>query len=277
MKKRTLVPDYIYSARTSEEILPFFEQEYYKQADRYDNYIHESEEHLRMTGRIAHVFFKTLREKWSLTQNDDMVSSLGNEKYEWKFVKPLLNEKSVIYAFGAGTDISFETQLIDEVGCDVYCFDPTPQAVEYVVPIARENPKLLFHPVGALAVDGVAKFYKPTAVGAGSLSSENLQHGSIYMEAPVKRLRTLMNQFKHKRIDYLKIDIEGAEHGVLDDMLFAELDVTQIGVEFDQPIPPWRIEKTIHKLMLANYELLSVWGLNCLFVKRDAVAGLMTD
>ena len=49
---------------------------------------------------------------------------------------------------------------------------------------------------------------------------------------PVERVRTIMKRLLHEKIDLLKLDIEGAEYGVLRDMLDIGILPTQILVEF---------------------------------------------
>lgn len=81
-----------------------------------------------------------------------------------------------------------------------------------------------------------------------------------------------MRRSRPQKIDYLKIDVEGAEHGVIQDMLFSGIEPDQVAVEFDMPLPPWIVEKTIWALLLAGYELVEIWSFNCLFVKKSLLA-----
>ena len=94
----------------------------------------------------------------------------------------------------------------------------------------------------------------------------NLHFGDAYIEAPVLRLTTITRRLTHDHVDLLKIDVEGAEYDVIDDMLFSGLRVDQFAVEFDQPSPPWRTERFIAKLHGAGYHLIDVSGLNCLLI-----------
>ena len=40
-----------------------------------------------------------------------------------------INEKSIIYSFGIGEDISFDLSLIKEFDCNVFGFDFTPKSI----------------------------------------------------------------------------------------------------------------------------------------------------
>jgi FkbM family methyltransferase len=271
--KKPLVPAYVYAARVREEDVPFFEQQYFKYVDLFDPEVRATPERFEFAKRMGYAFFANIKK--SLEQSDPAVlklgksvASLGDASYAWSYLPQFINKNSVVYAFGVGTDISFEVQLANKYQCPVYTFDPTPQAVEYAINIARKEPLIKFYPYGVLGRDTMVRFYKPRDVGLGSLSTANLHFGNIYIEAPVMRLITLARQFGHDHIDLLKIDIEGGEYDVIDDMLFCGLPVDQFCVEFDQPSPPWRTERFFGKLHGAGYHLVDVQGLNCLFVHQ---------
>lgn len=53
-------------------------------------------------------------------------------------------------------------------------------------------------------------------------------HGKVQM----KRLTTVMRALDHDHIDILKMDIEGAEWGVISDIVTSGIDIYQILVEF---------------------------------------------
>jgi FkbM family methyltransferase len=266
--KHLFVPDYVYAARTSDELVPIFEQQFYKQVEEYDADILFDDAMHEMAKRIGYTFFSDLKHKVKCPA-DVQIEEIGDQGFSWRFVPAALPRNPVVYGFGAGTNISFEIEFARKYGCDVHCFDPTPQAVEYVKGLLAENPRIKFHAVGLIDIDGKVKFFKPRQKNLGSLSALNLNASTIFMEANVQRLRTLMARLGHERIDLLKLDIEGAEHRSLEDLIFSELDVGQIAVEFDQPVPPWRIERTMGKLFLNGYSLIDCWGLNCLFVRND--------
>ena len=42
--------------------------------------------------------------------------------------------------------------------------------------------------------------------------------------------------------------------------------------EFDQPVPPWTMEKTLKKLINYGYVIIDIWGLNVLAVDKLLLA-----
>jgi Methyltransferase FkbM domain len=81
------------------------------------------------------------------------------------------------------------------------------------------------------------------------------------VEVPVYRLASIARMLGHERIDVLKMDIEGAEYGVLEDLLVSGLAVKQVLVEFHHRRAEIGVEKTkraIRCLNEAGYRIFSV-------------------
>lgn len=57
------------------------------------------------------------------------------------------------------------------------------------------------------------------------------QNKKMPIEVDVKKLSTLMQENSHTHIDLLKMDIEGSEYAVLDNILKEKIDIKQICVE----------------------------------------------
>jgi hypothetical protein len=70
-----------------------------------------------------------------------------------------------------------------------------------------------------------------------------------------------MEKNKHKYIDILKMDIEGAEYDVIDDLLRSEIEIHQLLIEFHHRFPSLGIKKTrqaVEKLRNAGFALFNV-------------------
>jgi FkbM family methyltransferase len=188
--------------------------------------------------------------------------TLGNQDAAWTFCHKLINNKSIIYSFGVGNDISFDLELIKRFGVTVHAFDPTPKAIEWleIQPLPTE---FNFHEIGLAAYDGIAKFALPE--NPDHVSATILQKSSLsgYFDAEVQRLKTIMQNLSHNHIDLLKIDIEGAEYDVIDEILSSGLKITQILIEFHHRFQNVGIEKSknaIKNLRNAGYYVFSVSG-----------------
>ncbi len=159
------------------------------------------------------------------------IIQLGQRSGVWALCPDGLDRNSVVYSFGIGRDISFERALIERFHLTVYAFDPTPLALAWIR--AQDLPQgFLLHEVGVAAHDGTARFQPPSKSKFESFSLARHSGVGQSVEAPVRRFATLVEMLGHRRLSVLKLDIEGAEYQVLDDVLGSGIQVDQILVEF---------------------------------------------
>ncbi len=138
--------------------------------------------------------------------------------------------KGIVYSFGIGEDLSFSEEAIRH-GNEVYAFDPTPKAIKFVENhILFSNSKFHFFPYGISDCNGKENFYLP--IRPDFVSASTIKHKNVDVAYPIcvemKNIRTIMHELKHKQIDILKMDIEGSEFKVVEDMMNPELDPVQI-------------------------------------------------
>lgn len=172
-----------------------------------------------------------------------------------------LDRDSVVYSFGLGEDVSFDLALVERVGCKVHGFDPTPRSLEWLRSQTLP-PELRIEPVGVAAQDGVLRFHLPKKAHHVSLSTlPGPERSGELVELPVERLATIMARLGHDRLDVLKLDVEGSEYEVLDDVLASALRPTQLLVEFHhrfRTIPARRTKDALAKLRAAGYRVFRV-------------------
>jgi hypothetical protein len=72
---------------------------------------------------------------------------------------------------------------------------------------------------------------------------------------PVSSLDELMNRYGHKQIDMLKMDIEGSEFEVIEDILQKQISIKYICLEYHRigKNPIAKIQESINKLINSNY------------------------
>lgn len=207
---------------------------------------------------------------------------LGSDYGGWYVPVRDLGPESVVYSAGIGQDISFDIALMDRCGCKVYGYDPTPTSVEFVARQFSEkslSPAFIFKPLGLWDAETQLQFFAPKTRGwVGSYSALNLQ-GTTERESisvPVKRLSTLMRENGHTRIDLLKMDIEGAEYRVINEIIDNKIPVRWLCIEFDQPVPFWTTNRALQSLKTSGYQLCKVDRWNFLFKNTKLVTTTTT-
>jgi FkbM family methyltransferase len=158
----------------------------------------------------------------------------------------------VCYCAGVGKGISFEEELSHLAERPVLVFDPSPTALPT---IARSDMrKLQFQAIGISAEDGVLEFSVPLDPDEGSFSVPREGLGTVKFEC--WNLRTIMDRHGDSAIDLLKMDIEGFEYDVIDQILAEQIPIRQLCVEFHAWLRPGRTFKTIRRLYQAGYRLI---------------------
>ena len=182
----------------------------------------------------------------------------GNELAGWWICPQGIARDSVVYSVGIGTDISFDLTLVETYGLTVHAFDPTPASIEWLK--AQPLPSgFKWYGFGVAAYDGRAAFFPPanpqwvshTMVVPGDTRGPAL-------DVEVRRIATIMHDLGHDRIDVLKLDVEGAEYDVLEDLVVSGIRPRQLLVEFHHRFKEIGIERTrrtIDRLNAAGYRI----------------------
>jgi len=213
------------------------------------------------------------------------ISKFGTRYGNWTVPTKLLNNNSICYLVGAGEDISFDIEITEFYNCNTFIFDPTPRAKNhyenlkqnisknietkiydsYIYKISELNfKKINFYELGLWDSEDVLKFYKPQNENHVSHSIVNLQKTNDYISVKVNRLSNIMKNLNHNYIDFLKLDIEGAEYKVLDTIIEDKLNIKVICIEFDEAHTPLdndyllRITEYIEKLKNIGYLIIDI-------------------
>jgi FkbM family methyltransferase len=187
---------------------------------------------------------------------------LGTEYGGWPLLTDRTPASPVIFSFGVGEDISFDLAAIEKFGATIHAFDPTPRSLSWIA--GQSLPAYFhFHPIGIAAEDGEAEFFPPEISHHVSFSARPAPRAdkSAMVRAPVRRLSTIMADIRVDHFDALKMDIEGFEYDVLDDILATGFRPGQIMVEFHHGmynIPKQKTIDSVAKLSEHGYNLYYV-------------------
>lgn len=168
------------------------------------------------------------------------------------------------FCVGAGTDVSFDLEL-QRLGYQVYTVDPTPAAVDHV---QREAPELTLLPIGLWTSEDVLEFAQDETWSESWAIGDNVtvSSGSTQvLRFPVTTVRGLLETAGESGMSVLKMDIEGAEHDVIEQMLGDGVRPYCLGIEFDDH--RFRsVLRSHRRLRRAGYVLLHIEELNHIYV-----------
>ncbi len=173
-----------------------------------------------------------------------------------------IKDTSIVYSFGIGEDISFDLSLYQAHKCQVFCFDPTPKSIAWMS--KQELPQTFsFYDYGISSKDEKVDFYLPK--NQDHVSGSLIQHKNINAENKVEvQMRTLQSvvaELGHTYIDVLKMDVEGVEYDVVEDVLNAEVTIGQILIEFHDRFFEDGLHKSrevVQKLNAKGYQVFAV-------------------
>jgi FkbM family methyltransferase len=187
------------------------------------------------------------------------MEKLGTNYGGWSIPKDIvLNNESIVYSAGVGEDMSFDILLNDKYKANIYLFDPTEKAIkhydefvnyyennilftgniqnDYYDKIKNCNPILnqfTYIDQGLWNCESELKFYKQTNPNHVSQSLIENMFGTVYDIVKVNTIKNFMVKYNHNHIDLLKMDIEGAEIDVLENMLDDNIYPSYLCIEFD--------------------------------------------
>ncbi|MCW1885172.1 FkbM family methyltransferase [Luteolibacter flavescens] len=208
------------------------------------------------------------------------LEDLGDPKdsCNWTILTRDLKPDSVVYCAGVGRDISFEHAIADGFGPVVHLLDPSPTGLATMQLPENQRPQFVFHPMALAGYSGTLELGPPGDAAEGSwMSLESDSDGPVAtgptVSVPCETVGSLMKRLGHTKIDLLKIDIEGAEYGVLDSLLSDNLPVRQIAVEFHNGvlpgIPRSRTIAMLWKMYKSGYRLIHKGGSNHTLLRKE--------
>lgn len=220
---------------------------------------------------------------------------LGNNPYgSWTYAVTPNLDRSTIILCGAGEDISFDIEFSSKFKSSTFIVDPTPRAIIHVKEalkrIGKDKEKgyesggsqdVKSYDMRFIKKDQIKlienalwnqskklKFYCPKNPNFISHSILNFQNDysddSVAIDVDAINIKNLLNKIglENKNIDILKLDIEGAEHEVIYDLISNKIYPEQILVEFDElsmnTSRAIKRFKNTHKILLENnYKLFA--------------------
>jgi FkbM family methyltransferase len=225
------------------------------------------------------------------------LTKLGDAGAGWTLPTSKILPGTIAVCVGAGEDITFDVEL-NKKGINVITIDPTPRAKAHVglvlaaaasgssAPINNSQAdfyklkgfdcrRFTFLDIGLWNENTSKRFFAPRDSNCVSHSIVNLQQTTTWFEAKCLTLQAICEAMSIKKIQILKLDVEGAEYAVLENIVDSGLLPEVLCVEFDEAANPLnlramkRIGKAIGLLKRSGYAFLHCEHGNALFVRDD--------
>lgn len=196
---------------------------------------------------------------------NEKIIFLGSEYGGWNFLENKNLKNNYIISAGLGEDASFDIDLINKYNCKIILVDPTPRAIEHYKKIMKkkgQSRSKIYNNIGKQEIESYnlqninnenfilidkalynkdnekLKFFSPLNKLHVSHSINNYQNNystdNNHITVNSITLKKILENFKIKNLEMIKLDIEGAEIEVLQDMIKNEIFPKQILVEYDE-------------------------------------------
>lgn len=172
----------------------------------------------------------------------------------------LLDADSVLVSIGAGTDVSFELDVVRRFGCRAFIYDPVPASAAYTEKAIAQEPRIGFERLAVWNEDTDLDFHAPLQEGFVSHSATDLHNTPVSFTAPARTLSTLAAANGWTRIDLLKVSAEGSEFAILEHALASGLEIRAVAVEWAQPVELTRVTAAVADLHAAGFRNVAVSG-----------------
>ncbi len=176
---------------------------------------------------------------------------IGTQYARWYAPVSVMTPEWVVYAVGAGGDVSFELGLLDRTKCEVHTFDPAEESARYIESLA--DPRLIFHKYAIWTEDGELRMWRAADPTHMALSAANLQHTAESSFVQCRSIDSVMAEYGHRKVHIMKFTVDGAEYQVVDPEALKRWGVEVLNIAY-LPSRPWRLaQRHIMRLIEAGY------------------------
>ncbi len=223
-------------------------------------------------------FINKIRRELNLAKAKKLAKKLGITFQKPTYIyKGPFKENSVIVDVGCCNDPDLSIIFMKSYNVFAYGVDPTKKHFEDLKNISKLYPKFRHLPFAVAEKDQILTFYESKDNDSGSLiaSHKNVQKDQIESyEVTAIGINSLLKKIDQKYIDFLKLDLEGAEFALLEKIEKDDFNsVGQLYIEFHHhAIPEKSYEDTlklVKKIENFGFSSFTIENANFLFYRED--------
>lgn len=207
----------------------------------------------RITNKITYLHKKFIKRDLFVLEIDRWFKDKGDETLRLDY--PLTTE-SLVFDLG-GYQGDFAADIHGKYGCKVYIFEPVPEFYDKCVKRFSGNPKIRCFNYGLASVDSWMDI--GLAENASSFESPHAKGKTERVE--IRSIASCINSLDIKKIDLMKINIEGGEFDVLPALIESKLieNIDNLQVQFHNFIDNAAEKRTALRLSL-NHTHVETWN-----------------
>lgn len=196
--------------------------------------------------------------------------NVGNYEMDSAFIcldKLMKKKEIIIVSAGIGDQINFELDIMERLKDKrviLLAIDPTPKSLKFLSDSVLPDDFVVV-PYALCGKNEELSFALPAAEGWTSGSTEELLEDGRQLKTEIKvqgkTLKTILEEHGIEKIDLLKMDIEGSEFDVLDNILSDGIPVEQMTIDLHHHIMKNNthlVKNLIDKLHKSGYQICYV-------------------
>ena len=188
----------------------------------------------------------------------------------WMIPTAVVQSGWTCYGIGAGGDVSYDLELVRRYQARLRIVEPVEEFVEQARAATGGVDDVIVCHAALASADGTLRMQRTSHPGSRSVSASGLYDGSGYIDVPSRSLRSLMAENGDETIDLLKLDVEGSEYELLEQLDLPGLGVKVFAMQVHHNQPARDARRLVDHLARSGYELVARRPtIKLTFVRRD--------